>query len=202
MSIKRVLLLLLISILIFFLGLFVFFKKELVIIYEQIKGGQNISVYPSFRAYINKVHSPDGAKKLVIATKEEEGAMPTHMFSTADISGINKKNIFETKALKEDVWISPNAWSPDNKYFYILKKEKGVVSALVFKADGDLINGLSFINILPIFNKKTKVFDIADVTGWDSPNLLHVTTVEKDTNKRGPSFWFDIESLVFLQLFG
>lgn len=148
----------------------------------------------------SEVHSADGAMKLIMQTKNTQKGMVGYTFLVSSVSGTDKKILFVSTRTKGEFSVSPNAWSPDNKYVYILKKGDQM-NALVFKASGDSFsNDEQYIELLPLFTKRETGYTITDVTGWDSSDLLHVVT-RKDSSTKGPAFWFEVSSKIFLQLY-
>lgn len=143
----------------------------------------------------SEVHSADGEMNLVMQKQEQKDGSVVYSFFTSDVSGKNKKILFE-KTVKTDVSITipKNSWSPDNKYVFLRENKLNSFDFLVFKASGEnFSNGEKYIDIMPRFIDSKIKHEMQDVTGWDSPTLLHVVT-------SGPSYWFDITTKAFLQL--
>lgn len=167
----------------------------------------NVSSAQNFRAVPTKVpafdpievHSPDGKMK-VIMEKMRENAQSTFTFTVSDINGDNPKTILKkTLAENQNMFVSPNTFSPDNKYLFLKEEDSQSLSFFVFKTSGEpFSDGSNYIEVVPLFEKKKTGFQLSDITGWDSDTLLHVfTTSDKG---RGPSYWFDLSGRNFLML--
>lgn len=148
-----------------------------------------------------EVHSPDGTVKVTLTSQKQDDGTNTYTVMAGKITGDNQKYIFSKTADSQTSIVLPqNAWSPDNKYLFILEKNNDIVSALVFKASGEAFAiGAQYLDVAPLFLEKNKTLEIANVTGWASPTLLYVQTKTESLTK-GPTFWFDIDSKNFLQL--
>lgn len=145
-----------------------------------------------------EVHSSDGAMNLIMQTDVSKDGTTTYSFSTEEASGENEKLIFVRIAdIGQKLSLPQNAWSPDNKYFfiYVLGNDDSFISALVLKATGEnLSDGEKYIDVAPLFVQARKSsYALKNITGWDSQTLLHVKTT-------GPTFWFDVGTLGFIQL--
>lgn len=168
-----------------------------------------VSSIPILQYEDKDVHSPDGSMNLTLKIKNLENGLFSYSFFVSSLKNPSftkatadkQKLLFSSVGKKGDIWITSNAWSPDNKYVYILKKENGVPDALIFKGSGEsFADGKAYIELLPIFTKKGTGYLITNVTGWDSDTLLHVVTVKE--KEKGPSFWFEVPSTAVIQLYG
>ncbi len=150
-----------------------------------------------------EVHSPDGTVKAILTSQKQDNDTTTYTVMAAKITGENQKYIFSKSGDNQTSIVLPqNSWSPDNKYLFILEKNKDIITALVFKASGEVFaNGTQFLDVTPLFLAKNKTLEITNITGWASPSLLYVQTKTESLTK-GPTFWFDIDSKNFLQLAG
>lgn len=148
-----------------------------------------------------EVNSPDGFVKAILTSQKQENGLITYTVMAGKITGEDQKYIFSKTGNAQITIILPqNAWSPDNKYLFILEKNKDIITALVFKASGEAFaNGAEYLDVTPLFLEKNKTLEIANITGWASPSLLYVQTKTESLTK-GPTFWFDIDSKNFLQL--
>ena len=140
-----------------------------------------------------EVHSPDGEMNLIMRATANNSEI-TYTFSVEDKDKKGKKTIF-TKSLSQEFSMSlpPNSWSPDNKYVFIKQTSPQSFSDyFVFKADGEpFAGGEEYISVVPAFNSKVTNYTLSEVTGWDSPSLLHIFT-DNGNNEQGPSYWFGI----------
>lgn len=150
-----------------------------------------------------EVNSPDGTFKAILTSQKQENDAISYTVMAEKITDGDQKYIFSKTDNAQIALVLPqNAWSPDNKYLFILKKQQDVITALVFKASGETFaNGAQYLDITPIFLEKNKTLEITNITGWASPSLLYVQTKTESLTK-GPIFWFDIDSKNFLQLAG
>lgn len=148
------------------------------------------------------VHSPDGTMKVILRAKEENSMM-TYSFFVDDILGKNEKFIF-TKNVNPNIKMAVplNSWSPDNKYLFLIENKNGTINALIFKASTEsFANNQQYLDIESLFAQHKNKHYVTDVTGWASPTLLYVTTASLEDNKKGPTFWFDMDSKTFIQLY-
>lgn len=148
----------------------------------------------------DEVESPDGVMKLVMQTENQTDGGFNYSLIAQTEEGENKKLLWTTTASRGEFSLTPNAWSPDNKYLYVVQEKNGLVNALVFRATGEVVKeDKQYLDVLSVFEKTVKDYLIRDITGWDSPTLLHVRTKVDDVTK-GPSYWFDISSQRLLRL--
>lgn len=148
----------------------------------------------------SEVLSPDGKMKVVME-ETKEGESSKYSFSVANTETGETKNIYTRIVLPGvNLELSENAWSPDNKYFFITEKSRDMVNYFVFKESGENFNETEqYIDIVPLFVAKNTGFTMSEITGWDSETLLHLYTVKED-NSRGSSFWFEVPSRAIIQL--
>lgn len=148
----------------------------------------------------SEVHSPDGKMELIMEVVTE-GEDSTYSFFVSDIPETDRNLIFEKTAPAGSVMgMSSNAWSPDNKYFFIKEESAGSVDYLVFKASGeDFSEDEQYIRVASLFAARDTGYSFSEATGWDSETLLHVYTTKAD-GTRGPSYWFEVPSYAIIQL--
>lgn len=147
-----------------------------------------------------EVHSPDGLVKVVLQ-KEVTDGVARYTVTTSDIDGSNPVIILAKSTLtSESITIPANSWSPDDKLLFLKDEISTASSARVFKASGETFTaGEQYLDVNALFDAKKTGFTISDVTGWDSPTLLHIYTMA-DATTLGPAFWFDVPSKSFLRL--
>jgi hypothetical protein len=51
-----------------------------------------------------------------------------------------------------------------------------------------------------LFYEKFPGYKITEATGWGGLNLIVFNTVEAESGKRGPSFWFEVPTHSFIRL--
>lgn len=142
-----------------------------------------------------EVHSPDGTMKITKEIKGDKDGFKTYSFFVSEISDKNKKMIFSKTVGETGLMTIPdNTFSPDNKYVFLEENGNGLTSIMVLKTSGDTFtNDQKYLDVVSLFSNRKNEHHLTNVTGWDSPTLLHVRT-------DGPSFWFDLPSKSFLQL--
>jgi len=141
------------------------------------------------------MESSDGSQTLTMKEEKSINGTVTYTFS---VSG----QVIYTKTLeKGESFIIPfNTWSPDNKYVFLKEITKTGVSYIVINGKGGPITKEDqTVDFADLFAKKLPAYKIADVTGWAGPTLIVINT-NKDDENAGPSFWFDVASLLFIQL--
>lgn len=143
--------------------------------------------------------SPDGAYKLIMSTSSTISGINEYTFATMDSAGVKRNQVYKT-SLQTDTFSLPfNAWSPDNKYFFI---QKNTGEALVFTQTGDMLTPTErYFNVKDIFSQTDRQDRYALATGWASPTLLIVNTTTQDGAK-GNSYWFEVPSKAIIQLWG
>lgn len=142
-----------------------------------------------------EVISFDGSSKLVMKVVSND-SFTNYSFTIVDKSGKNSTLLFSKSASEgETMSIPQNSWSPGNKYLFLADRVGGTINYLLFKTNGDSFSeGQKFVNVTSFFKSKTNGVTLKEVTGWDDPILMHVTTVNNHP------FWFDVESQSFIQL--
>ncbi len=148
----------------------------------------------------NDVHSSDGTHKITMRTVKNTDGSLMYTFYVSDVLGAQQKYLFEKTTLPlETMSIPANSWSPDNTYVFLIDELNGAKNAFVFKSSGEEFSGSKrYLDLGSTFAKRQLDYTISDITGWDSPTLLHVYSV-KGADK-GPAFWFDVPSDSFIQL--
>lgn len=152
-------------------------------------------VAPTPAVQNTEVHSSDGEMNLIMQTQKQSDDSTTYSFFTSDVSGKNKKILFEkTVNVGVSLTIPKNSWSPDNKYVFLRENKPDPFNIFVFKTSGEnFADGQQYLDVSSLFDQHKVKYLLSDVTGWDSPTLLHVVT-------SGPSYWFDVTTKAFLQL--
>lgn len=143
-----------------------------------------------------EVISFDGSSKLVMKAIPADNNLTNYSFTIVDKSGKNSVLLFSKSVSGgETMSIPQNSWSPGNKYLFLNDRINGAVDYLLLKTNGDLFpNNQKFLNVTSLFKSKTNGVTLKEVTGWDDPVLMHVTTINNHP------FWFDVESQSFIQL--
>ena len=154
---------------------------------------------PTPALQVTNVDSPDGTEKLTMQTQKGEKST-TYIFYISNIQNQTKTLLF-SRYLSDGIMEIPlNTFSPDNKYVFLTQTTNGVSDYLVFKATGSpFSNGQNYLDVASLYAGRKINYLFDQVTGWDSPTLLHVYT-NIDQAMKGPAFWFDVESQSFIQL--
>lgn len=149
------------------------------------------------------VHASDGKVKVILESDKKTDGSTIYTIWTSTIADTDKKHIFTKIEPNNAAIVLPqNAWSPDDTYFFVLENQNNTITALVFKASGEIFtNGQQHLDVTPLFVQRNSKLEITNITGWASPTLLYVLT-KADSAQKGPTFWFDISSKSFLQLAG
>lgn len=142
--------------------------------------------------------SPDGTKKVLMKTTHNADGTLTYIVSTSDGSGNNEQQIYTTTLSgSESMHIPFNTWSPDNRYFFIIKNDKDV---MVFRATGEVFaNGEAYLDASDAFNARNTGYTLQEATGWASPTLIIINTTTS-SNTKGPSYWFEVPSKAIIRL--
>lgn len=149
---------------------------------------------------VTTVLSPDGKVTLVMKEKKDEEAV-THTFViSSNEDGVSREIFVKTLPQETGLTIPYNAFSPDNKYFFLAESAPTQKNWFVVSASGLTFGeGIQTLDVSSPFREKYTDYTIADVTGWGGVNLVVINT-EKSTGGRGPSFWFDVGSRSYIQL--
>jgi hypothetical protein len=148
---------------------------------------------------VAEVTSLEGTFKLTLkkmVNKNEQTQTYTLFTSKSDTPIFTK-----TVGLSGAITVPGNSWSPDNKYVYIEETDgEGIKNYLVLKASGEPVaKDQPYYDVRTLFTAKKIKYTFNKVTGWASPTLLIIYTIN-DQSTKGPSFWFEIPSKAFLQL--
>lgn len=93
-----------------------------------------------------------------------------------------------------------NAVSPDNKYLFLKQKQLGKTGYLALTVNGTpLTKTTQTVDFGELFAQKYPDYQITEATGWGGLNLI-VFNTDKIGGGTGPSFWFDLSGLSFIQL--
>ena len=145
--------------------------------------------------------SPDGAKTLVMKVTPEAHNLTSYVFTVKDSPDAPEQTVYQTNVESGVSMSIPfNSWSPDNQYFFILKKDGTDIHTLVFKASGKSFpDGSQFVDVNDAFVQKKIQYPFTEVTGWASPTLLVVNT-KSPTSSAPISYWFDLSKKSFIRL--
>lgn len=179
--------------------------------FQAIVPPQNLSLAvstPTPTSDVLSVHSPDGAKQIIMHKKiqapiqsGQADSSIVYSFAVSDIPSIGE-TVFFTKTIGGNgtMTVPLNAWSPNNAYLYLEEDENTFKDIYVFKADGSNFNAnTQYLDIPSLFSAKETSNVFKNITGWDSNTLLHIITTTNGKD-RGPSYWYDIPSNSFIRL--
>lgn len=148
-----------------------------------------------------EVKSGDGSMKLIASARLAEGS-ENYTFKVSGGGEDAEGEVVYTNVvgLGEAITVPANSWSPDNKLFFILDRSWERNSYRVFRANGEVFKGgEKYLDINDYWSLSKRKYQIKEVTGWASGDLLVVLTVKED-GLAGPSFWFVVSSHSFMQL--
>lgn len=159
------------------------------------------SVEPTPAVTTSSQPSPDGAKKLTLTVTSQENANKTYTLIASDSDDSNETPIYTiTLPDQENISIPFNAWSPDDKYFFVIYHKGDLNEALVFRADGKPMSDTDQnFKVAATFKAKDIQNSYQVTTGWAAETLLIVNTNKPDGSK-GPSYWFEVPSKAIIAL--
>jgi len=151
-----------------------------------------------------KVNAGDGTIAVIGRAQIKPDEPKTYEFFVAEIvdDEIGEETLVLTHSVgpETEMTIHHNAWSPNNKYFFLTETDGiGKSNYLVLKASGESFSeDEQYFDVGAIFEEKmaTTGYTMGEATGWASPILLNVTTTKEDGAK-GPSYWFDLTARTF-----
>ena len=145
--------------------------------------------------------SPDGIKKIIMKVTQNNDNTRTYNFYTSGGSDVNERFIFsKTLDATSNMAIPFNAWSSDDKYFFIQENAKDKISVFVFKATGEIFSdGQQYFDVTDLFEKRKTGNNFNEATGWASESLIIINTTKQDGAK-GPSYWFEVPSKAIIPL--
>lgn len=147
-----------------------------------------------------EVKSGDGSMKLIASARLALGAENYTLKVGRGEADPGEVVYTNAVGLGEAITVPANSWSPDNKLFFILEKSGGRDSYRVFREDGGTFkNGQKYLDINDYWTVSKQKYQIREITGWASTDLLVVMTT-RDDGTAGPSFWFVVSSHSFMQL--
>ncbi len=160
-----------------------------------------LSAVAAVQAVVTDVETTNliGDKKIIMRTKNLDDEQVYSFFLSDDSHGEFQ---FYTKTSTDvtEMLLPRNSYSPNDEYVFIQENVHGVHNFLLFKTSNEIFpNGQSYVNVTEMFNTDARDYVLKEVTGWAAPNLLIVYTTSNGS--KGPSFWFDVTSLSFIQLY-
>lgn len=148
--------------------------------------------------YIETQPSPDGSVKIIMHAKPTTTGTE-YTFTTMEDDGNNPHQLYQITQPEGTFSLPFNAWSPDNAYVFI---QKNTGEAYVFTRTGSpIIPDERFFDVREIYSGSERGSRYSTVTGWASPTLLIIRTVNPDGSK-GSSYWFEVPSKAIIQLSG
>ena len=121
--------------------------------------------------------------------------------TTTDSKDENTHVIFtKTLAENQNIILPFNAWSPDNKYFFITQNNPEGAVVSVYKASGDpFSDGKQSLDLTGVFKDHAPNYNFKEATGWASETLIIINTTTQN-HEVGPSYWFEVPSEAVIQL--
>lgn len=138
--------------------------------------------------------SSDGKKILIVKTTKHTQDTSTFAFSVTTQTSQSGQLLF-TKSVNTPTTLTVpfNAWSPDNRYFFIQEHMGTNIITHVYASSGQpFADGELSHNVNLFFAEKEASYLLKEITGWAAPTLLLVNTKYVDSEKNGPTFWFDV----------
>ena len=138
--------------------------------------------------------SSDGKKILIVKTTKHAQDTSTYAFSVTTQATQSGQLLF-TKSIKTPTTLTVpfNAWSPDNRFFFIQEHMGSNINTHVYASSGKpFADGELSHNVTMLFAEKESTYMLKEITGWAAPTLLLVNTKHVYFEKDGPSFWFDV----------
>lgn len=156
------------------------------------------TINPFLKTETSSQISPEGSKKLTEKKKGNPDGTVSYTFTVSDGNGTNPHTLYSIIVPKSvEISIPFNTWSSDNSYLFLQKNGN---DALVFKASGaPMPDGQAYYDVLDSFSKKGIRATVKEATGWASPTLLIVNTLNAD-GSRGLSYWFEVPSKAVIPL--
>jgi hypothetical protein len=146
------------------------------------------------------IDSSDGMKVLTMEQKTLNNKV-IYTFFVSTKGDAEKKLIYSEDTNGTKVFSVPfNAWSPNNKMFYIKEStNSGEDNYYVFKTSGELFPGdVQYVSVKDIYSQKFPDSILMNVTGW-GPDLLIINTKNSD-GQQGTSYWVDVVNKGFTPL--
>ncbi len=180
----------------------------IIVIIVALRSQKNLTEQPTFPVIQalatteeKEVRSLDGSQKLIMKSQRQSDGTNTYSFTIVDTNKNSEQPLFaQTLPSASSMNLPQNSWAPDNMYVFVQENADGGVHYLVFKVSREpFTSGEQYIDVAPLFAKSQPNLKLKEVTGWDGPDTLHVTTTTPEGAK-GPSFWFIVSSRAFLQL--
>lgn len=140
--------------------------------------------------------SPDGTKKLEMKITTNPNGTKTYEFRSSNSPTGGSVQIYSDINSKNTYVIPFNAWSPNNRYVFIIKNG---TDAMVFNANGMPMNDKEeYIDLESVYKTRNYTNSIKEATGWADPNLIIFNTTDK--NGQIASFWLEISSKAVIPL--
>ena len=145
--------------------------------------------------------SPDGSKTLINeVSASSSGELTSNLIVRENETNYQIKIYQEILNENSKITMPFNTWSPDNKYFFVIKENGNFRQYTVFAANDNGIKSEPFLDLSSDFLEKGFSYNLQDVTGWASPTLLVLRTKDEGSNKPGPSYWYEITTRRFYKL--
>ena len=135
--------------------------------------------------------SEDGTKNVTLRTIQNKNDTVTYDITTSDS---NAFMFSKTLASGESISLPFNAWSPNNKYFFIQENTGTGTNIMVFNDNGDpFANSDTYLDLTGDFTKYAPSANFDQATGWAADNLIIITTKLVDGSE-GTSYWYEVPS--------
>lgn len=149
--------------------------------------------------------SADGTITAHVHTEQIDDDQLRYTVSVSTPEKPELREVFrETVSNTIEIKLPFNSWSPDNKLFLVEKYQptSSIASeVMVLKASGENFGEQKYLEIRRAFIDKELPYQFSEATGWASPTLVLVRTMQEDGVTRGPAYWFEVPSQRFIQLY-
>lgn len=141
--------------------------------------------------------SSDGTKKVLLKITSNKNNTQTFELSTSDSGPIIYS---ETLAPGESITLPFNAWSPNDRFFFIQENLSTGTHVRVFTATGDTFaDGEKNLDLTGVFAAHSGGVIFDEATGWAADNLIVINT-KMQNDSRGPSYWFEVPDQAVIYL--
>ena len=143
--------------------------------------------------------SSDGKEKVNMKEVNIQG-MKTYTFTLTNIDSNTTTPLFGSQvATSSSMKLPFNAFSPNNSYVFLERKDSDMSHFLVFQTSGEAFgNGQQYIDATDSFTAYTSSYSHPIATGWGDNALLIINAVSTDGHPA--SFWMELPSENFIPL--
>lgn len=142
--------------------------------------------------------SSDGKEKVNMKQVDVQG-LKTYTFTLTDTEkNITTPLFTQHVATESSMKIPFNAFSPNNSYLFLERKDGEIHHYLVFQTSGTAFGDKQYIDATDAFTSYTSTYTHPIATGWADNALLIINAVNADGHLA--SFWMELPSTNFIPL--